>query len=69
MKKKISIAYCGSLIQQDFGESITNHGYLLWNVEDLTFEEKNINTEYGFYKFKISSSDDIENNKEELLNP
>lgn len=65
---KIPIYYCGSLIQQDFGESITNHGYLLWNVEDLTFEEKNIETEYGFYKFKIASSDDVENNKEELLN-
>ena len=64
----IPIYYCGSLIQQDFGESITNHGYLLWNVEDLTFEEKNIETDYGFYKFKVTSSDDIENNKEELLN-
>jgi DNA repair exonuclease SbcCD nuclease subunit len=65
----IPIMYPGSLIQQDFGESISNHGYLLWNIEDLTFEEKNIDTQYGFYKFKISSMEDIEDNNEQLLNP
>ena len=64
----IPIHYCGSFIQQDFGESITDHGYLLWNVEDLTFKEKNIETDYGFYKFRISSLEDLEDNKEELLN-
>jgi DNA repair exonuclease SbcCD nuclease subunit len=68
-KDNVPIWYPSSLIQQDFGESISKHGYLLWDIETKVPEEKDIISEYGFYKFKISSLDDIENNGEELLNP
>lgn len=65
----IPLVYCGSLIQQDHGENISNHGYLLWDIETQTFEEKNIaNEEYGFYTFAINSIDDIDEDKEEILN-
>lgn len=65
----IPIWYPSSLIQQSFGESVSKHGYLLWDIETLTPKEIDIKTEYGFYNFKISSLDDIDNNTEELLNP
>lgn len=66
--KGIPIAYASSLIQQDFGENVSNHGYLLWDVESKEFEEHNIDSKYGFYKFKISSLEDLENNSEVLVN-
>jgi DNA repair exonuclease SbcCD nuclease subunit len=66
--KGIPIVYPSSLIQQNFGESVSKHGYLIWDVETKTYIEKDIETRYGFYKFEVKSVDDIENNKEKLLN-
>lgn len=66
--KGINIVFCGSLVQQNFGESIHNHGFLSWDMETLTYTEHNIETEYGFYQFKISSIEDIDNDKEILTN-
>jgi DNA repair exonuclease SbcCD nuclease subunit len=66
--KMTPVVYSGSLIQQNFGESIENHGFLLWDVKSNEFQEFNIDSEYGFYQFKISSIDDIENNSEILTN-
>lgn len=65
--KGIKIAYPGSLIQQNFGESINNHGFLLWDVETKSYEEFNIKSD-GFYQFKIESIEDIETGSEKLLN-
>ena len=66
--KGIPIAYPASLIQQNFGETITNHGFLLWDIESKTIQEHNIETEYGFYQFRIKSLEDIENDNEILTN-
>jgi len=66
--KGINIAYCGSLIQQDFGERVDNHGYLIWDVNDLTYTEHNIKNNYGYYVFKINSLDDIEEEREYISN-
>ena len=33
-KHDIYYGYPGSLVQQDFGESIYNHGFLLWNIDE-----------------------------------
>ncbi len=63
------IVYCGSLIQQDMGESISGHGFVVWGVQNADYELINVpNENYGYYKFKINSEDDIDNDKEELLN-
>ena len=62
------MAFPSSLIQQDFGESITGHGYLVWDVLNKTYIEHNIPNDYGFYQFKITSLDDLDNNSEELMN-
>lgn len=47
------VSYCGSLIQQNHGELLDNHGYLLWDVETRTFREFNIKNEYGFVTIDI----------------
>jgi DNA repair exonuclease SbcCD nuclease subunit len=62
------IAYPSSLIQQNFGETVSKHGFLWWDVADKTFEEFDIETRYGFYQFKIKSVEDVENNEEIITN-
>jgi DNA repair exonuclease SbcCD ATPase subunit/DNA repair exonuclease SbcCD nuclease subunit len=42
------VAYAGSLVQQNHGELLENHGYLLWDVATRTFTEHHIHNEYGF---------------------
>lgn len=66
--KGINITYCGSFIQQDFGERVSEHGYLIWDVEHLDYTEHDIDTDYGYYVFKINSLDDIDKGKEYLTN-
>lgn len=62
------IAYPSSLIQQNFGENVSNHGFLFWDIESKTFEEHNVNNRFPFYQFRVKSIDDIENNKEVITN-
>lgn len=62
------IKYSGSLIQQNFGESVEKHGYLIWDVVSKTNTHVEIPNDYGFYQFKITSVDDIDDNKEVLTN-
>jgi DNA repair exonuclease SbcCD nuclease subunit len=66
--KGINIAYCGSLIQQDFGERVSNHGYLLWDIQHLDYTEHNIDGDYGYYVFKINSLEAVDTQKEYLTN-
>jgi DNA repair exonuclease SbcCD nuclease subunit len=42
------VAYAGSMIQQNHGELLENHGYLLWDVKSRTFEEFHIHNDYGY---------------------
>ena len=66
--KQIPIIMSGSLVQQNYGESINNHGFLVWDVDSLTYEEYDVKTDFGFYLFNIKSLDDIENDNEILIN-
>ena len=66
--KGIPIAYPSSLIQQNFGETVSKHGFLFWDIETKTFEEHDIPTDFGFYQFKIKSLEDLEENKEIFTN-
>lgn len=68
IKSNIPIAYAGSCIQQDFGESISGHGFLIWDVDTLSYEAIDIPTAFGYYLFEINSIYDIDNNKEVLKN-
>jgi len=50
-----TIAYAGSLIQQNHGESLDKHGYLLWDVKSRTFEEFDLPNDYGFYTLDVNN--------------
>ena len=66
--KGIQIAYPSSLIQQNFGENVSNHGFLVWDVETKIFTEHNVDNQHSFFNFKIKSLDDLENNAEIITN-
>ena len=64
------IVYSGSLIQKDYGESVTQHGYVIWNKkgDEYEYEFVDLPNEYGYYNFKIDSLEDIKEDKEKLTN-
>ena len=62
------IAFAGSLIQQNIGENINGHGFLVWDIASKTYIEHDVENPFKFFKYKISSSDDIINNNERLIN-
>lgn len=68
--KNIDIVYPSSLIQQNYGENISGHGYVVWNISEneISHTHHQIESKYGFYKFKITSPHDIEDSHERLIN-
>ena len=64
----IVIAYPSSLIQQNFGENVTKHGFLFWDIETKSFTEHDVENRFPYYQFKIKSIEDLENNKEIITN-
>jgi DNA repair exonuclease SbcCD ATPase subunit len=47
------VVYCGSTVQQNHGEYLENHGYLLWDIEKETFTEHNAHNDYGYLTIDI----------------
>lgn len=58
----------GSLIQQDMGESVNEHGYGVYDIDEDEYTFHEIPNESPFLHFKITDIDDIENDAEILLN-
>lgn len=73
-KNDIKIVYCSSINQKDFGESITGHGFVLWDIDvddksDVTYKYVDVpNKDGGYFKFKIKDISDLENDEEDLIN-
>ena len=55
IKYKVPVAYCGSLYQLNFGETVKGHGYLLWDVDTKKFKFKEVDIPHALYKVKIDS--------------
>lgn len=68
IKKIIKVVMPSSLIQQNFGENVSKHGFLLWDVESKTFTEHDVENKFPFYQFKIKSLEDLDNGTEVLTN-
>jgi DNA repair exonuclease SbcCD ATPase subunit len=54
VNKEETVAYCGSLVQQNHGEEI-GKGYLLWDVPSRTSEYIEILNDYGYYTIEIDN--------------
>ncbi len=64
----IKVVYSGSVIQQNFGENISGHGYLIWDLDELEYEAYDLENPYAFYKLEISSIEELEQGLERLVN-
>lgn len=58
----------GSLIQQNFGESISNHGFGVYEMETDEYSFVNLDNSKPFISFRIDSFEDIEKGSEVLRN-
>jgi DNA repair exonuclease SbcCD ATPase subunit/DNA repair exonuclease SbcCD nuclease subunit len=57
-KNKTICGYAGSLIQQNFGEDIVNHGYLIWDLYNKDIKKVNVYNDKGFINIRESESGD-----------
>ncbi len=55
LNKSETIAYAGSLIQQNFGEAFENHGYILWDLETKKGTFCDIINDYGYYTVEMKN--------------
>ena len=58
----------GSTIQQNYGETITKHGFGIYDVEKDDYIFIDLDNPRPFLSFKLSSYEDIENGSEKLTN-
>lgn len=67
-RKNTEIVYPGSLIQQRIDETITKHGFAVWNIETLKHKFIDVESDYGIYDIRITSENDLDEDKETLVN-
>lgn len=53
-------AYPGSLIQQDYGEPVYGHGYILWDLKERTATPFHVYNPYGRIRARLTPDGDIE---------
>jgi DNA repair exonuclease SbcCD ATPase subunit len=53
--KKPIVVYASSIIQQNHGELMQGHGYLLWDIPKRTFKEFDIHNDYGYMTIDVVS--------------
>ena len=58
----------GSLIQQNFGETVKHHGYGIYDVKTDEYEFNDLPNEQPFLHFSINDIKDIENEQETHIN-
>lgn len=68
-KNGVPIIYCSSLMQKDFGEGVTGHGYVIWDLaKGNEYIFKDLPIVKGYYQYSIHKIDDIQKNKEKFEN-
>ena len=58
-KNNTYYGYSGSLVQQNFGEDILEHGYLIWDLYNKKITEVNVFNNVGYINIKQDSNEDI----------
>lgn len=50
------IVYASSLIQQNHGETLENHGWCLWDIPTRSFEFVSLENDYGYVTLEVHNS-------------
>lgn len=64
----VPVVYGGSLFQHDAGENINRHGYVVWDIDTMEYELKEVDNDYRIFKFVINDFDDFKNDNVTLKN-
>jgi DNA repair exonuclease SbcCD nuclease subunit len=67
----VEIVYPGSLIQQSFGETVSEHGFAVWKMDEngkFNYEFVDIENDYGLYDMEVESLEALHEDKEKLIN-
>lgn len=64
LNKEKTMAYSGSLIQQDKSESIKKHGFIKWDLNTKSGEFFNIKNDFGFYNMSYKNNEFIYNDED-----
>lgn len=71
-KNGVRVVYCSSIRQNNFGESISGHGFVLWDIEDpeeIEYKYVDVpNPDGGYFRFDIKDIEDLGEDLEELIN-
>lgn len=67
-KNGIPLVYAGSLFQHNVGENVSGHGFVVWDIETMSYNLHEVPNDYCIYKFQINSYEDVDNDVERLLN-
>lgn len=67
-KNGIPLVYSGSLFQKDVGENVSGHGFVVWDLNDMSYHLHEVPNDYSIYKFQITDYDDVDNDIERILN-
>lgn len=54
INQKPIIVYAGSMVQQNHGEDLKGHGFLLWDLKRRVFKHYELLNDYGFYTIEIN---------------
>ena len=60
LNEEKTIAYSGSLIQQNFGETLGQHGMIKWNVKKKMGKFIEIKNDYGYCTMRCTSGNKVE---------
>jgi len=53
-ENKPIIVYAGSMIQQNHGEELKGHGFLMWDLKRKIYKHYELKNDYGFYTIEIN---------------
>ncbi len=53
--KGCKVVYAGSLVQQNFGETLDKHGLLVWDLDTMSYEAIDIQNDYGYYTLDVDN--------------
>jgi len=53
-ENKPVIVYAGSMIQQNHGEDLKGHGFLMWDLKRKVYKHYELQNDYGFYTVEIN---------------
>ena len=53
--KGCKVVYAGSLVQQNFGETLDKHGFVVWDLDTMEYESIDIPNDYGYYTLDVDN--------------